>query len=133
MLLQVFHIYISAPIKPGHIVAPGIWLTQCGLLGVLPSCQNSYFALDMNGKVTVHNADHELAWEMQGGVCPDDKDDDDDAKNAEECEPGMEVKEDGTIVIGGKKVKTVLVYQKGVELSPWPFAEAPKLKIRKKY
>jgi hypothetical protein len=126
VLLQVFHIYISAPIKPGHAVAPGIWLSKCGLLAALPSCENAYFALDKTGKVTVRDQDQEIVWEMQGSVC--------DETSEESCQPGMQVSETGTVTIGGRAVLGVFTHKKGgvVELSPWPFAEPPKLKVWKK-
>ena len=123
LLLQVFHIYISAPIKPGHVVAPGIWLSKCGLLAAMNSCENSYFSMDKEGKMTVYGADREVAWEAQGAVC---------AEGDESCTPGMEFKEDGSIVIGGKPISSITMYQKS-ELAPWPFAEKPQVRVWKKY
>jgi hypothetical protein len=127
--LQVFHMYISTAIKPGHIVSPGIWLTKCGILGMLPPpvCDsNEKLEYGDDGMVTLRSPDGTPLWEMQGGVCPAD-----DAT----CTPGMQVKEDNTIVIGGKTVYTVRLFDANAELSPWPFAEPPKVSIRlsKKY
>lgn len=124
VLLQVFHIYISAPIKPGHTVSPGIWLSKCGVLAVLPSCENEYFFLDKDGRATVYDDERMIAWEMQGAVCPEE---------AEDCKPGMVVQEDGSILIGGKKVNGAVLKSKKASLSPWPFEEQPKLKLFKKY
>lgn len=130
--IQVFHMYISTAIKPGHIVSPGIWLTKCGVLGVFPPpiCEgNDKLDYSDDGMVTLLSHDGTPLWEMQGGVCaPEDAE-------AGACTPGMQVKEDSTIVIGGKTVYTVRLFDANADLSPWPFAEPPKLTIRlsKKY
>jgi hypothetical protein len=122
ILLQVFHLYISAPIRPGHIVSPGIWLSKCGILGFWPECENQYLKMDDKGTVTLYNSKHEVAWQLEGGIC---------AKDNEKCVPGMHVNLDNTIDIGGTHVSWVSMYE-SVPLSPWPFAESPKVKIWKK-
>lgn len=125
ILLQVFHLYISAPIRPGHVVSPGIWLSKCGILGFWPGCDNRYLKMDDLGTVTLYNSNQEVAWEIKGGVCADGDDD---------CIPGMHVNFDGTVAIGGMPVSWVSMYGYETEqaLSPWPFAESPKVKIWKK-
>lgn len=123
LLLQVFHVYISAPINPGSTISPGVWLSKCGLLTVMPSCENSYLHFNREGVVTHYNAAKLVTWKMEGGVC--DVDD-------EECIPGMQVQEDGKVVIGGKTVPYVTSFVKDVNLSPWPFVETPKLKVWRK-
>ena len=122
-VLQVFHLYISTPIKPGNVVSPGVWLSKCGLLFFLPSCENAYFSLDKNGKATYSDANQTTVWVMEGGVC-DESD--------ESCTPGMVVGVDGNIVIGGKNVKQATTYVKGFDMDQWPFAELPNLKLKKK-
>jgi len=122
ILLQVFHLYISAPIKPGHVVSPGIWLTKCGIMSFLPSCENSYVSFGDDGLVKLYNADDEVLWEIEGAVCKEGDDD---------CVPGMQVKEDNTLVVGGKQISYVKMYRES-DLSPWPFAEQPKVRVYKK-
>lgn len=114
--------YISAPIKPGHTVSPGIWLSKCGLLAFWPDCENSYMKVETDGRVSLFNADKELAVEIQGDVCKEDDDG---------CIPGLQVKEDGSLVVGGKAISWVNMYKES-ELSPWPFTEKPKVKVWKK-
>jgi len=121
ILLQVFHLYISAPIKPGHVVSPGIWLTKCGIMSFLPSCDNSYVSFDDKGVVKLIDSNDEVLWEIVGSICDD---------GDEDCVPGMQVKEDSTLVVGGKQISTVKMYG-DADLSPWPFAEQPKVRIVK--
>lgn len=122
IVLQVFHLYISAPIRPGHVVSPGIWLTKCGVLSIYPACDNAYVTYDKNGTVKMFNAAEELVWEIDGGVCK---------AGDETCVPGMQVKDDNTLVVGGKTISSVKMF-KDASLSPWPFAEQPKVRIYKK-
>lgn len=126
LLLQVFHVYVSAPIKPGSTISPGIWLSKCGMLTVLPSCKNAYMHFNREGVVTHYNSKKEKTWQMEGELCDDNGDEDGD------CVQGMEFTESGKIVIGGKPVGYVTAFVKDVELSPWPFASTPKLKVWKK-
>lgn len=130
LLLQVFHVYISAPIQPGSTISPGIWLSQCGLLSLLPSfCkENAYVHFDRLGRVTYYNANKEVVWTMEGRVCPEDD------EEKVECIRGMQVHPDGKIYVGGQLIHHVTVYPKGVTapLSPWPFVETPKVKVWRK-
>jgi hypothetical protein len=123
LLLQVFHVYISAPINPGSTISPGVWLSKCGLLTVLPSCENAYLHFDREGVVTHYNAAKLVTWKIEGVVC-----DVDDKK----CIPGMQIQPDGKVVIGGKHVSYVTSFVKDANLSPWPFVETPKLKVWRK-
>jgi hypothetical protein len=122
ILLQVFHMYISAPIKPGHVVSPGVWLSKCGLLAVLPHCDNAFLNVSKDGKVILYNADHEIAWEMKGAVC---------SESDEKCIRGLHVMENGNLAIGGKSIQWLNMY-KPSDLSPWPFTEKPRVKVWKK-
>jgi len=121
LLLQVFHVYVSAPIKPGSTISPGIWLSKCGLLTVLPSCKNAYMHFNREGVVTHYNSKKEKTWQMEGEICDED-----------DCVQGMEFTESGKIVIGGKPVGYVTSFVKDAELSPWPFVTTPKLKVWRK-
>ena len=123
LLLQVFHVYVSAPIKPGSTISPGIWLSKCGLLTVLPSCKNAYMHFNREGVVTHYNSKKEKTWQIEGYVCETNEDD---------CVQGMEFTEAGKILIGGKPVQYVTSFVKDAELAPWPFATTPKLKVWRK-
>lgn len=123
LLLQVFHVYISAPVNPGSTISPGVWLSKCGLLTVLPSCENSYFHFNREGVATHYNAAKQVTWQMEGAVC--DVDD-------EACNPGMRIAEDGKIMIADKHVPYVISFVKDADLSPWPFLETPKVKLWRK-
>jgi hypothetical protein len=107
-------------------------VTKCGVLGVFPPpiCEgNDKLEYSDEGMVTLLSHDGTPLWEMQGGVCAPEE------AEAGACSPGMQVKDDNTIVIGGKTVYTVRLFDANADLSPWPFAEPPKLTIRlsKKY
>lgn len=114
--LQVFHLYISAPIQRGNIVSPNIWLRQCGL-NFFSCDKDAYFRIK-DGKAIYSNGQNEVVWVMEGAAC-----------ESGECQPGMQVKLDGSIVIGNQPVSHVTMY-KEAEMSPWPFAEEPLVKIR---
>jgi hypothetical protein len=78
--------------------------------------------MNNEGLMTLYNSKQEVAWQMEGRACPE---------GAEDCIPGMHVNLDGLIAIGGKSVSWVNMYE-DCELSPWPFAEPPNIKIWKK-
>lgn len=144
MALQVAHLFVSSPIRPGHVVSPGLWLAQCGLASVYPvSCENRFLHVDRQGKVLLYNAQRQVEWEMLGAVCPgpEEKDSEEKSKkkkkkDAADCVPGLHFREDGSIAVGGQPVSWVTQYQNDQNskdlLSPWPFAEPPKLKVWKK-
>ena len=123
LLLQVFHMYVSSPIHEGTTISPGIWLSKCGLLTVLPSCKNAYMHFNREGVVTHYNAKKEKTWQIEGYVCE---------TNEENCVQGLNFAESGKISIGGKPVQYVTSFVKDVELSPWPFVTTPKLKVWRK-
>jgi hypothetical protein len=126
LILQVFHTYVSAPIKLSSVTAPGTWLTKCGLLTLWPSCENAHVHLDRSGVLTYYSAEKDIQWTVQGGTCSA-------AATADDCVPGLQVLHDGSVIIGGQPAKYVIAYG-GVDpsLSPWPFVEAPKLRVWKK-
>ena len=137
LLLQVFHIYISAPINVGSTISPGVWLSKCGLYSLVPSyCpDNAYVHFHRNGTVSYYNAEKVLLWTMEGAVCPD-VEETASGTPATACVRGMHVQNDGTIVVGGKPIHHVITYsnnnKKEPPLSPWPFVTNPKLKIWRK-
>ena len=73
-----------------------------------------------DGSVAVYDGEKELLMEMKGAACAGDLD----------CVDGLLMLEDGSVTIGGKTVKTVNVYDKTMEMTPWPFAEEPRLKMK---
>jgi hypothetical protein len=124
LILQAFHIYVSAPIKPGSITSPGTWLAKCGLLTLWPSCENAYVHLDRAGVLTYYSAEKQIRWKVQGRTCPIEE---------KGCVDGLHVLDDGSVNIGGKLAKDVIAFG-GVDpaLSPWPFVEKPKFRVWKK-
>lgn len=68
------------------------------------------------------DANQKTLWFMEGNVCADDD---------KECVPGMQVSPEGKVVIGGKAIKQAIVYDKDTDLSQWPFADVPDLKLKK--
>jgi hypothetical protein len=117
----VLHVFVSAPIRTGHVVAPGMWLSRCGIWPF--QCEGAYLHVRHDGNVILYNANHEPAWEMPGKPCPSDRPD---------CVPGLD---DHSLEIGGSKVNNLYVFQNGPPvLSPWPFQEKPKIKrVQRKY
>ena len=145
LLLQVFHIYISAPINVGSTISPGVWLSKCGLYSLVPSycTDNAYVHFHRNGTVSYYNAEKVLLWTMEGAVCPEvDETATTTTPNLNPtttvtCVRGMYVQNDGKIIIGGKPIHHVITHgsnnnKKEPPLSPWPFVENPKLKIWRK-
>lgn len=126
IILQVSHIYITAPIQVGIPLAPGARRSKCGLVGYLPvkfsppGCTNSYLEVNRDGTVSVLGENRELEMLLVGDVC-----------SKENCVGGIFMESDGAVYVGGKRIKTVLVYGGDGVLTPWPFQEAPKLKVKK--
>jgi hypothetical protein len=132
ILVQVFHLCISAPIKPGHVVSPGIWLSKCGVFGISPSCDNAYLHIDRSGKVSLYR-NRELAWQINGGNCTSVSGRGGNATAVADCTPGLQFKDNKAIVVGGKPINSISFYQSSSNnadlLSPWPFAEQPNVRI----
>lgn len=120
IILQIYHGKITAPIAPGQVLAPGGWVSKCGLLAPLPSCDNAYLKMGEDGVLSLHSAEGELEWKMEGAVC---------ANGDDACVDGLEMADDLYLRIGGKKVSWVNVRKDADPLSPWPFSEQPQLKI----
>jgi len=97
-------------------------MSKCGLLSALPICENSGLEMNEDGVLTLYGSDGAVQWKIQGGKCR--------AGNTH-CEPGLVVKEDGNLVIGGKSITSVTI--KGdAPLTPWPFEREPKLRVVRK-
>jgi KipI family sensor histidine kinase inhibitor len=100
------------------LLSPGGWISKCGLASILPSCENAYLQMGDDGVLSLLDSDGELEWKIDGAVCKSD-----------ECTHGLEMKEDSHIAIGGKKIQWVNVKKDADDISPWPFAEEPNLKV----
>jgi hypothetical protein len=122
-VLAALHVYMSTPLTRGQVVPPGAWLSYCGLLPFDPECENAYLNVNFEGKVIAYNSNRDVAWEMQGDVC---------AAQAGSCVRGLELRDNGLIFVGGKRIRSIRVPDKSVSITPWPFAEKPHLKISRK-
>jgi hypothetical protein len=123
ILLQAAQMYITSPLKPGHVLQPGMWMSKCGLLSPFPVCRNSGLEMNEDGVLTLYGSDGSVEWRLVGGKCRPDTD----------CVPGLVVQNDGNLVIGGKAITSVTI--KGDEpapLTPWPFQMEPKLRVVRK-
>lgn len=121
IVLQAAQMYITAPLKPGDVLSPGMWMSKCGLLSPLPACHNSGLEMNENGVLTLYGADGSVQWRLVGGKCHPGMD----------CIPGLVVKDDGNLVIGGKAITSVTI-NGDAPLSPWPFEMEPKLRVVRK-
>jgi hypothetical protein len=128
IVLQTAHKFISSPIEVGVALPPGTWRSKCGLLGYLPKldldflppqCTNSYLEVKDDGTVSVYGEDKGADMRLVGSVC-----------NKEDCVDGIVMDEKRIVRIGGKRVKSVILYGEDSSLSPWPFQEAPKINVR---
>lgn len=134
--LRILHMYFSAPIKPGHVVSPGIMLSKCGLFGVVPGMAQTLgphrFCLDNASmrveadKVSMHDGNNNLVWVLHGNPCPTTT----TTTTEDECVNGLEFKKDKTLAMGGKPIKWLETFTP-MQLSPWPFAEEPIVKTWK--
>jgi hypothetical protein len=129
IFLQVFHLFVSAPIKPGHSISPGIWLSKCGIMAMSSSCDNAYLHIAKSGQVALYR-NQEIVWQIDGGSCNQDA----NVAAKGNCTAGLQFMENRSIVVGGKHISTVTMAHASYvsatqDLSPWPFSELPKLKI----
>lgn len=118
IIFQVYHTKITAPIEPGQVLSPGGWISKCGLAFILPSCDNAYLQMGDDGVLSLFDSHGELEWKMDGAICESD-----------DCINGLEMKKDGKLAIGGKPIQWVNVKKNAEDISPWPFAIEPKLKV----
>ena len=123
LVLRDAHMRSTLPIRRGQVVPPGTWMNRCGLFGFLvPECSSSFLNVGSDGVVSLFDADHNIVWEMKGGVC--------DKEKSDACVDGMKLLDDWRISIGGELVERVDVFLEA-ELAPWPFAYNPKVKTKK--
>ena len=105
--------FVTAPLKPGDVLAPGLFRSRCGLLSVLPEsvtgCEPALLKMGNDGVLSLYSGNAYL-WQMKGAVC---------AEGNESCEPGAVLDASGKVKIGG--VKARLIGGKGVVNTPWPF------------
>jgi hypothetical protein len=118
VILQVYHSKITAAIAPGQVLSPGGWVSRCGLIALLPTCDNAFLQMGDDGVLSLYDAEGELEWKMEGALC-----------KTEDCISGLEMREDNKLAIGGKVVQWVNVKKDAEPISPWPFAEQPKIKV----
>jgi hypothetical protein len=77
-----------------------------------------------DGVLTLYGPSNKIHWEIFGGVC--------DKTSRGDCVNGAVMRDDGYLEIGGRPVARVFMTRGGEALlSPWPFAEAPTLRVRK--
>lgn len=124
MFTQGCHMYRSSPLESGQVLAPGSIMNKCGVLPTFATgCSgDAYLHMGKNGMLRFYNADRDLIWSMQGGLC-----------HTKTCVDGLEIKADGNLVIGGKKVDSIFAKNnENVDLAPWPFVTQPKGLKRKR-
>eukprot|EP00568_Trieres_chinensis_P016902 CAMPEP_0183328396 /NCGR_PEP_ID=MMETSP0160_2-20130417/84258_1 /TAXON_ID=2839 ORGANISM="Odontella Sinensis, Strain Grunow 1884" /NCGR_SAMPLE_ID=MMETSP0160_2 /ASSEMBLY_ACC=CAM_ASM_000250 /LENGTH=383 /DNA_ID=CAMNT_0025496555 /DNA_START=106 /DNA_END=1257 /DNA_ORIENTATION=- len=119
-VLGLSHKWMTAPLEPGHTLAPGKWRNTCGLLAFLPKSILQYadlkcgsIRMGTDGILTVRSGTNVIG-KMQGGICMEDD---------ETCVPGVSVREDGTILIGGKGASVLKKPESSI--APWPFSQDP--------
>jgi hypothetical protein len=119
-VVQIAHKYVSSPLEPGQRLSPGAVMTKCGFLFFLPSCEaNPRLEMSLDGILTMYSHEQTVEWQVVGGVC-------DSFENG--CMNGTILREDGSLVIGGRPVSTVAVMGAST-MSPWPFQVPPKLRM----
>ena len=121
LILKAGHEHYTSPIMVGVPVKPGTWRSKCGYLSMFPGyCSNAFIEVNADGSVNLFDSASELAMKLRGGSCHGTKG----------CVDGLLLKKDGTIVVGGKVVKSIISYNKDMSITPWPFSTNPKASIR---
>ena len=125
VIIQAIHVHLATPIQVGVLLPPGTQRSKCGLFGYLPNqvstpCRNSILEVKTDGTVSITDENGELNMLLVGGVC-----------SKPNCIDGLVVEADGSVLVGGKRVKSILAYGDSTTITPWPFEQAPKLKIKK--
>lgn len=125
IVTQTAHKYLEAPIAHGTHLQPGSIRSKCGILGYLPKmdlieCESAFMEVNNDGTVSFYDENRQLTALLAGNTC-----------STEDCMDGIVFQSNGTILIGGKRVRTIQIYQDKVDISPWPFADAPKLKPKR--
>jgi hypothetical protein len=129
IIIQSAHSFLSLPIQVGVPLKPGTWKSRCGLVGLLPppvqefvsaqdfyKCTNSFLEVHNDGTVTIQDSSKEVDVLLKG--------------KKKECADGLVLEENGKLYMCGSQIKTAYLYGETKSLSPWPFAEKPKLKLK---
>ena len=121
LVLQTYHNIVTTPIQVGIPLGPGTYRYKCGLLSFSPfhDCTDAHLEVNDDGTVAVFNDSNELDMLLVGGICTPDE---------SNCVDGILLEEDGKVYVGGRLVKSIARFDDSTGLSPWPFAEEPKLK-----
>ena len=120
LILKAGHEHYSSPITVGVPVKPGTWRSKCGFMSIFPGCTNAFMEVNSDGTVNLFDSTPELAMKLKGNSC----------QGIPGCVDGLLLKKDGTILIGGKVVKSIVSYNKDMKITPWPFPTKPKAHIR---
>jgi hypothetical protein len=155
--LNSIHSVLIKPIGVGVILLPGTVKSKCGIIGWIPNlvkdvtktllepfktdihtsnnllnCMNEYLEVDHHGEIKITDQDGNLMVHLMGSTC------DTTPKATSSCVKGVIFQDNKTVKIGSKVVKRGVVYyydRKHVtaatsrKLSPWPFAEEPKITL----
>ena len=141
-IIKVADMYLSAPIKTGQVLPPGMVLHKCGVAGFVPGlqnvlssispefdCENSYLVVG-DEQVTGYDKDGNVEWMIQGTHHTDKKYC--DVKDEVDCMRGLHYKDDKHLIMSGTKITWIETFQKGVNLHPWPFEEKPLARVWRK-
>jgi hypothetical protein len=116
------HSIISAPFSKGDIITPGVTRSHCGLFEKVPFvklCEPKSVNFDGNGVLSLYHGD-EMQWQMKGGRCG----------GSAELKCIVEITEDGSVMIAGKKAR--MEGNIGEGISPWPFSEGVSVEKKRK-
>jgi hypothetical protein len=146
---------LTKPIGVGVVIPPGTMKSKCGVMGWVPAivkdvtktllepfqsdiqtadnllnCENEYLEVTDQGEIKITDAEGNLLVFLKGSPCTATK------KNS--CVKGLVMQDNKKVKIGTNVVKSGVSYyfdSKGAataanrKLSPWPFAEEPKVKL----
>lgn len=143
VLIKSVDTYLSTPISVGRVLSPGTVLHKCGVVGAVPGlqkaltyvfpkvgdCENASLVVE-DDKVTGYDADGNVSWIVSGTYHKKAKHC--DVQGEADCKLGLHFLDDQRLVLSGAKITWVEVYEKGLKLTPWPFAEKPQTRIWKK-
>ncbi|KAG7339764.1 hypothetical protein IV203_028225 [Nitzschia inconspicua] len=153
--LYTVHSILTTPITVGTVVPPGTIRSKCGVMGWIPpivkdvtktllepfqsdiqtadnlwNCDNEYLHVNGEGEMKITDANGDLVVFVKGSGCT--------ATSKKSCVKGVLLQDNKTVKIGNKVVKSgIAYYHDGTsattvanrKLSPWPFAEEPKMKL----
>jgi hypothetical protein len=143
ILIKGIDTYLATPIDVERVLSPGTVLHKCGIVGAIPGlqnmvsyvypsikeCENASLVVEEN-KVIGYDADGNITWIISGTYHKTDQHC--DVQDEIGCKRGLHFLEDKHLILSGTKITWVEVYQRGLSLTPWPFAEKPQIRIWKK-